>query len=297
MAQFRSVLTGAQPRLRDALLEALARVDWAAARDTWQALLARRDCGAAAKVAEVLGAKAEALTLLGELRQSPCASVRANVAWALGYHGGADSVPWLRELVADQDRAVSGNAVASLGRVAARHDLGAGLLPQLCQQVHAGTLGGNPAVTANALFALRRIGRRCGDGADERRLLASASATAVRSQAALLLQIVPGAAADADAKALERCVRYDIDGDVAAACLDRAAPEAAKSGVWSARVARAVTILVVPVTQSKPMPAAPFALLTEEDAYRFGWTDARGGVWMFTTDSDAVRLAQPVGTW
>lgn len=298
MVRFQSVLDGAPPRLRDALVEALGRVDWTVASGVWQGLGRTRDCGAASKVAEVLGAHAGAVDLLVELSRRSCPSVRANVAWALGYHGGSQVLPTLRQLMSDPDRTVSGNATASLGRVAARHDLGAEVAPALCEQVRAGTLGGGPAGAANALFALRRIGRRCGDGADERRLLASAKATAVRSQAALLLQAVPVAAGDVDAKALERCVRYDLDGEVAAACLKRD-PETAPSPAAGsdAPLPRAVTILVSPATQTKPMPAGPFALLTEEDAYRFGWTDARGGVWMFTTDSDEVRLAQPVGTW
>lgn len=298
MARFQAVLGGAQPRLRDVLIEALGRADWVTAHGVWQQLALSRDCGAASKVAEVLGGYADAAGLLVELGRSPCASVRANVAWALGYHGGARALPTLRALLSDPERAVSGNAAASLGRVAVRHDLGAEIAPELCEQVRTGTLGGSPAGTANALFALRRIGRRCGDGADERKLLASAKATAVRSQAALLLAAVPVTAGDVDEKALERCVRYDFDGEVAAACLKRGTDAAATVMAKSdAPAARAVTILVTPATQTKPMPGGPFALVTEENAYRFGWTDARGGVWMFTTDSDEVRLVQPVGTW
>jgi hypothetical protein len=143
------------------------------------------------------------------------------------------------------------------------------------------------------LFGLRSIARRCGDGADERSLLGTAAASQVRTQAAWLLHAAP-VSPDIERKALSRCVRSDEDGAVASACI---APHQAHSAPGPGNGRRATTIMVVPPTRSKPEPGAPFTLLTEDGAYRFGWTDARGAVWLQTDDSDAVALEIPVGQW
>lgn len=284
----------ADERTRDALIEALARVEWALAEPAWNHLAQTRACAPLAKVAEVLAAHTEAVPLLVSLTSSACAPVVANAVWALGEHADMTVADRLRPLIGHRERAVAGNAVATLARIATRERKGAVIAAVLCEQVHLATLGPNAARAANALFGLRSIGQRCNDGLDERNLLATATAPRVRMQAAWLLQTV-SAAPEVERKLLQRCVRTDLDGEVAAACVP---PNAEKATAPSdAGAARPTTIMVVPAGRAKPAPAVPFTLVTEYGAYRFGWTDARGAVWQQTADSEAVSLGLPVGQW
>lgn len=285
-------ITQADVRSRDALLEALARVDWRLSASAWRRLANERSCRRASKVAELLGAYPEAVSLLLPLTSHACNQVASNAVWALGQHGGETELPRVRELIHHQDPAVAGNAVAALARIAARAGKASDVAPALCEQVKQATLGANSATAANALFGLRHLGQRCGDGADERRLLTLAEAPQVRTQAAWLLQAVP-ATPDVDRKTLSRCVSHDTDGDVASACLS--APDSAQPAEGSTD--NPTTILIVPPTRSEPEPGVPFTLLTEYGAYRFGWTDARGGAWLQTRDADAVAPSLPVGQW
>src|SRR5690606_3704947 len=151
----------------------------------------------------------------------------------------------------------------AMAAIAARGEEPSTVPSLLCEQVHRATLGSNSARAANAWFGLRSVGQRCGDGADERALLAASPTPQGRLQAAWLLHAVtsPG---DFDRKALRRCVRHDADGEVASACLSPRDPAEAAPGVDT----HATTIMVVPANQAQPMAKVPFALLTQHGAYR-----------------------------
>lgn len=294
MSALESLVTDADERLRAALLEALARTPWSVSGAVWGRQVRVRACAHLAKVAEVLGAYPEATALLVSLLENPCVAVQANAVWALGYHGDSAHLSAVQTLAAHPDRAVSGNALAALGRIAARTRDPKGAAPFLCKQLQQVGTGGHASRAAGALYALRVTGARCGDGNEERLLLVAAPAPEVRLQAARLILALPSTSPDADARALRHCVRYDADGAVGAACVERVqvhapAPEQGK--------AYAATVMVVPALRLKPEPGQPYTLETEDGAYRFGWADARGGAWVSTTTSGELKLAQPVGTW
>lgn len=290
-------------RVRAALLEALARVRWDLAKDVWRDQVRSGSCNAVAKVAELLGAHAEARPLLIELAKASCPAARANAVWVLGDHGDEQALTTVRALVEHADRSVAANAVASLGAIARNVGDLESAVPVLCEQVEvAARSGKNGARAANALGALRQMGQRCGDGADERMLLRAAATPEVRLAAARLLSNVGMPSRELDLKALEHCARYDVDGDVAAACIEAREPAGETPRADGAtppptQTARPVTLMVVPATRSTPQPNIPFALQTENGLYRFGWTDARGATWVRTTDSGRLRLAQPIGAW
>jgi hypothetical protein len=288
-----ALLSKAEGRLRDALLEALARVEWSVAVAAWKRLARVEACATSAKVAEVLGAYPEAVPLLIPMTTGTCVPMVANAVWALGYHGDMAVATRLGPLVGHAERAVAGNAVASLSRIATRLGKGNEVNARLCEQVHLATVGPNAARAANALFGLRSIAQRCGDGTNERSLLTTATSPQVRLQAAWLLHAVP-TSPDVERKGLQHCVRNDVDGEVASACV---AGRDVESVSTPGAVGRATTIMVVPTTRTTPEPAAPFTLMTEYGAYRFGWTDSRGAVWQQTNDTEAVNLSLPVGQW
>src|SRR5690606_31682852 len=56
VSQLEKLIVSAEGRARDALLEALGRVEWNASAASWQRLARRGSCTALAKIAEVLGA-------------------------------------------------------------------------------------------------------------------------------------------------------------------------------------------------------------------------------------------------
>lgn len=293
VSQLERLIDNADPRLRAALIEALARVEWKWAAPAWQRLAKSKSCDTAAKVAEVLGVYPEAVALVTPLTANPCTAVVANAVWALGYHGDSQAVERVLPLIEHDERAVAGNAVATLARLATRTGRASEITAVLCGQVRHATMGAHPARAANALYGLRTIGQRCSDGSDERLLLATSTAPQVRVQAAWLLHAVPSSP-DVDRKALDHCVRHDTDGQVASACLE---PHAQLPQREPSSALLPTTIMVIPATRTKPEPAVPFSLLTESGATRFGSTDARGAVWMQVMDADAVSLSLPVGQW
>lgn len=306
-------------RVRVALLEALSRVRWELTKDVWRARAGAGACHTLAKVAELLAVYPEARPLLMELTKAPCPAARANAVWALASHGDGQTIPVVRLLVQDADRSVAANAVATLGAVARRVGDVQSVVPVLCEQLTAAAQSGrNAALAANALGALRQLEQRCGDGGAERALLRAATTSEVRLAAARLLgsrvlsnrvlsNRVPSngitPSHQLDVEALARCARYDVDGEVAAACMEAREPTSAEDDPTRGQASaptqklRPVTVMVVPATRNTPQPNVPFALETADGVYRFGWTDARGALWTLTTDSERLRLAQPIGSW
>jgi HEAT repeat protein len=283
-------------RVRAPLIEALARVPWKWASGLWERELRRPSCVHRAKVAEVLGYHPEARDALLELSRGACEAAAVNAVWALGYFEEAGVVPTLRQLAKDEDRATAANAVGSLARVATVDPEALG--PFFCSQLQGSAVDGNPERAANALAGLRAIERRCDDGQLERAVLRSSPSPQLRLQAARLIAAVPSGQPDADAAALKHCARHDVDGNVGAAC----APATAVASPSPPRATspaplEPTTVMVIPTGKTSPVAGAPFALENEAGVYRFGWTDARGGVWLQTHDRGALRLEQPLGTW
>lgn len=282
-------------RVRAPLLEALARVPWRSSVEVWKREVRRPSCVHRAKVAEVLGYHREARDALLGLTGGSCAPAVSNAVWALGALQDPSVAPILRKLAEHEDRAIAANAVASLGRLAFTDpaDLGA----FFCSQLTSTSVSGNPARAANAVFGLMAIQRRCDDGKLERTLLRISPTAQLRAHAARLIAAVPSPEPAADAKALKYCARYDVDGHVGAQC----APTAAAPLVLSPKTVGApwepITVMVIPAGKTTPEPGAPFTLETEQGAYRFGWTDARGAISAQTRDRGALRLEQPVGMW
>lgn len=283
-------------RVRAPLIEALARVPWKWSRELWERELRRPSCVHRAKVAEVLGYHPESRDALLEISRGACEAAAVNAVWALGYFGDKSVVPVLRQLAQGDERATAANAVGSLARVATMDP--EALAPFFCSQLQGSSVIVNPERAANALAGLRGIGRRCDDGKLERLVLGSSPWPQLRAEAARLIAAVPSAARDADATALKHCARYDVDGNVGAECAPAAAvASSAPARTTSSAPLEPTTVMVIPTGKTAPVAGAPFALHSETGVYRFGWTDARGGIWLRTRDRAALRLEQPLGTW
>ncbi|HEU4535525.1 MAG TPA: hypothetical protein VFS00_15460, partial [Polyangiaceae bacterium] len=95
----------------------------------------------------------------------------------------------------------------------------------------------------------------------------------------------PSAVPDRDRAALHRCRHDDPYGSVAARCSPR--PPRAKAPE------EPVTVLVVPDGQSRPAPAAPFALRLADGRTRHGLTDRRGAVFERRAPRGPVALGVP----
>ncbi len=142
---------------RDALLEALAASN---APEAEKALANLGGAGSSAadraKIAEGLGARPRAESLLRGLAKDADGAVRANALWALGNVGQASDAKILSSALSDRDVAAAGNAAVALGRLAARVKVPAGAA--LCS-----ALGdARSYVRANALTGLRLAKERCG---------------------------------------------------------------------------------------------------------------------------------------
>ncbi len=293
-----SLIDESSDRVHSALVEALARVPWGLTKDVWAKQSRSTSCVRRAKVAEVLGQYPESQELLSALAQGSCVPAQANAVWAMGYHADRSVLPVVTALASHSKREISANALATLGKLAARHGADDGTSKVFCDQVHVAARGGNAGSGVNALFALRELRLRCGDGSAERTLLAAAPTPEVRLQVARLMARVPGPDPTLDTKALKHCTRYDVDGDVAAACMRTPMSSTATTpSQTTSHGMRPMTVMVVPAARTTPQPHVPFTLELENGAYRFGWADSRGAVWVQTRDSDALRLRQPLGMW
>jgi len=178
----------------------------------------------------------------------------------------------------DRDVAVAGNAVAALGRLAARTKTN--VAAELCAR----TADTRSYVRANALAALRVVGARC-SAHEERALLAEDRSAVVRLAAAHLVSNVSAKDAARDRELLETCAAEDPDGSVAAACA--AAP------VEIARSTEPVAVYVVPVGESEPVARAPFALVRADGLMRLGVADRRGQLFEHDAPTGEISLAVP----
>ncbi len=209
--------------------------------------------------------RATTLKSLAALAQDPSSDVRAQSAFSLGTAGGSADVPLLHALAAQDDTDVTINAVAAMGRIAAREkkkDLAA---RELCPFV----TDGRVYVRLNALSGLALAGARCDDPGKERHALEDES-DGVRGAAA---RAVGNAANDEDRRALARCRDEERVSEIAERCDAMiSAPFAPKGGASS------VTVYVVADRETPPKPLVPYALLLPDGLVRVGTSDRRGAV-------------------
>ncbi|HEX8790399.1 MAG TPA: HEAT repeat domain-containing protein, partial [Polyangiaceae bacterium] len=225
---------------------------------------------------------APALATARALLADPDAGVRAQAAWSLGTLGDPGDVPALAAIARGPDGDAAADATAAIGRIA--HRALAANRPaasNVAQLLCALATDSRPPVRADALAALALAGARCGDGAPERRALAEDPSEDVRAAAALAVQTA--STAD-DARALERCVRSDPSGSVAARCRTRAAPPSHT---------HAALVYVVPEGSSTPRPGAAYAMLLSDGLVRAGNTDRRGAVFDPVAPEGDVTLRRP----
>lgn len=250
----------AQDGVRDGLIEAVARVSSERARSALVAFSKSEDPADRAKAAESMTLGSGDSNSLVALAKDADPAVRANAIWSLGAVGGERARTVLLGALSDLDVVVRANAAAAVGRLSLR--VGSFPNSEIC------TLLKDPraAVRANALGALRLVGRGC--GAAERNLLTRDRSARVRRAAADLLRDTEPD--DADAKALRDCAAWEPDGSVAAACQRSRAPRVNGDSD--------VLLFVVPANVSTPIPRAPFALRRPDLVVRHGWADRRGAV-------------------
>lgn len=279
----------ASPRHQDALLEAFARLPWAATRSYWLRWVDAWGCRPLAKVAEVLAVHDEARSLLEHLLGARCEAVRLNALWSLRrFVLGAESFQRVAQLARESGPRLGGNAVAALvyPRTSEGTTGSAPVLTLLCDGLTGGRWGA--AALANALTALRHYNHRCEpSGAVERALLRHEHRI-VRKRAAALLVAAQyseetSAASTADRRALRLCARHDVEGDVAATCLGESPFTPQPQEHW-------MTILVVPNVGQPALESVPYALEHDEGWVRVGVTDRRGAVLEQVHDATDVSL-------
>lgn len=267
--------------VKDALIEALARVpDGAGVAPLAQSmtLLAR---ATRAKLAEAMGAHEQARAALSGLLRDPDGAVRANAIWSLGSVGRPEDLDALSEAVADRELTAAANAVAAVALLASRHGLDASR--PLCSAL----ADARSYVRANALAGLRRTGSACPDMALGAWLLEHDRSEEVRWAAARLLRDGP-LWRDANPGALDRCAAKDVSGRVAAECLGKIEASAAQSSD-----SVEVEVLVVPTGATSPAAGAPFGLLRADGFIRSGSSDRRGAVWEPRAPRGPLRLTVP----
>jgi HEAT repeat protein len=266
---------------RDGIVEALGRAPLGSAVKALAAV-AKRDEPADRRVAAALLAAHPsdpgALAVARALLDDPDPGVRAQAAWTLGTLGDASDVARLDALAHSAEVDTAPDAVAAIGRIAARLRAPETAVKTLCPFL----ADPRPYPRANALAALALSGTRCEtSGAAERALLAEDPSDDVRAAAALLLSRAP---TTDDTRALERCARSDPSGAVAARCRSRAALPSRT---------HAVLIYVVPDTSAQPHPSAPYAMLLADGLVHAGTTDRRGAVFDPVAPEGEVTLRRP----
>jgi HEAT repeat protein len=278
----RAAVAAAPEGARDALIEGLGRMRGQASGRALAAL-ANGSIDDRRKVAEALATHAEALDTLVKLAGDADPGVRAGAAWSLGAVGTNAQSALVAQLVKDPDAAVAGNAAATLGRIAARVHDPALATPALC----AALTEERPYVRANALEGLSLASARC--DASARDMLARDPSEAVRLAAADFVARSARSerdpkAAEADRRALARCVGEDHDGAVATRC---GQPVEAPKGTDD------VAVYVVPDGRGTPLPRAPFALVRADGLMRLGLADRRGELFEADAPRGVIRLAVP----
>lgn len=269
---------------RDALIEGLGRMR---GPDAGRALdgIAAGSIDDRRKVAEALAGHGEMEDALRRLAGDADPGVRANAAWSLGVVGTKPSLAALARLTGDPDVAVAGNAAASLGRIAGRAGAGGEVAKALC----AALSDARPYVRANALGGLSIAGATC-DASTASDLLARDPSESVRLAAADYL--ARGASrgdksAEADKRALLRCVSEEKDARVAGRCA-HPAPAPKREGALDD-----IAVYVVPDGRRAPEARAPFALVRADGLLRLGLADRRGEIFETAAPAGVIRLAVP----
>jgi cellulose synthase operon protein C len=253
------LLASSRGAQRDGLLEALGEAG-PAALAVLSSVAQGPDAADRAKVAEVLGGRADGVALARRLARDRDAATRAAAVWALGSIGTAAELGVVRGALDDREASVAANATAALGRLALRARIAAG--PLLCPLLrHAGA-----GVRVNALGALGLSGVACDAGAVEA-LLARDRSASVRAAAARLLAKNGGKPAE---DALARCADEEESARVAALCTS-AVPA-------TPRRTEPVLVYVVPSGETLPAPGAAYALGFADGLQRIGKADRRGAV-------------------
>jgi hypothetical protein len=127
---------------------------------------------------------------------------------------------------------------------------------------------GRAGVRANALAALAGIGRRCGDGRVERKLVLEDPSELVRGGAARALVASP---LPEDGAALDRCASGDRSAEVARLCRPRVV------SISVPRRTHAVTVFAIGESgPERPRPRAPFLIQYDDGVLRAGVSDRRG---------------------
>jgi HEAT repeat protein len=262
----------------DAAIEALAHVTEPRGTKALEQLTPVLGKLGRAKLAEALAGHPDARAALLVLLADTDPGVRANAAWSLAQVGTASDLEPLVALRRDSDVAVASNAVAAVGRIAARHAVDAA--EPLCAALE----DRRSHVLVNALVALELTGAACDKPAAVAWLLEHHPSDEVRLAAARLLArrwaaAVPGA--------LARCAAKDVSGMVATHCAAPAPSEAHPGAVQD------VGVLVVPVGEASPAPRAPFSLVRADGFIRSGTSDRRGAIWETSAPPGPLRLTLP----
>ena len=265
---------------RDAIIDALGRAPLASAVRALAALAQSSEPADRQAVATLSGAHPGdpgALAITRTLIEDPDSGTRAQAAWSLGALGDDSDIARLGPIARGDATDAAANAVASIGRIAARLH-GAGLASAtLCPLLKAS----RPYVRANALAALGLSGAPCDDGSLRRTLLAEDPSEEVRAAAATAMANHPSAD---DQHALDRCAHNDSSGMVATRCF-----------AHDTRPTRtqATLVYVVPEGAEAPRPSAPYAVLFSDGLLRTGKADRRGAVFDPAAPEGDVTLRKP----
>ncbi len=265
---------------RDALVEALGRAPLASAVRALAAVAQSSepaDRQAAATLSGAHPGDVAALAMARTLLADPHSGTRAQAAWSLGALGDDSDIARLGPLAHGNDTDAAANAVASVGRIAARLHSAGLASSALCPLLSASA----PYVRANALAGLGLSGAPCDNGSVRRTLLAGDPSEDVRAAAATAMAL---ASSTDDRRALDRCAHDDPSGMVATRCLARAKRPTQ---------AHAVLVYVVPEGADAPRPNAPYAVLFSDGLVRAGGTDRRGAVFDPGAPEGDVTLRKP----
>ncbi len=283
------LIAGSGGGLRDALIEALGRMRGAEGPRQLVQLAASSRGETRQKVAEALAEHRSQAATLMQLAADRDSRVRANAVWALGIAGSAQALPLLSEALTDRDVAVAGNAAAAMARLfQGMKPAKAGAqnpLEPVPAALCAALEDERAYVRANVVSALRLLGQRCAKH-PARWLVVRDASPLVRQRAARLLQSRSELSPE-DTRALERCVAEDVDGRVAAACLEPTTAAAAP------KEAQDVVVFVVGGGETQPTKQAPFALVLADDLIRLGVADRRGAVFEARAPVGEVHLEVP----
>ncbi len=268
--------------VKDALIEALARVPAARGLMPFVELLPVLAKASRAKLAEALGGHSEAHDSLVVLARDEDGSVRANAVWSLGAVGLATDLEVVAALVDDRDIAVAANAVAALARLAKR--VGRDVAVNMCRAL----TDARSYVRVNALTGLRMSAAQCTSSGAPAWLLEHHPSDEVRLAAARLIRDQPHWA-QGTTGSLERCAAKDASGSVAAECA-RTVPSSSQP---APEELLEVGVLIVPTGSHAPAPRVPFALVRADGYIRSGTSDRRGSISEVSTPRGPLRLTVP----